>query len=78
MYLYITKVTCNLVPTYNLTDTYYTEHVVSSQLEMVQVTVSEGTLEGEVVKNELAEFISFKGIPYAAPPVGELRFKVRI
>ncbi|KOB73434.1 Antennal esterase CXE10, partial [Operophtera brumata] len=35
---------------------------------MVQVTVSEGVLDGEVIRNELAEFISFKGIPYAAPP----------
>ncbi|KOB63350.1 Carboxylesterase CXE21, partial [Operophtera brumata] len=32
------------------------------------LTVSEGILDGEVVKNEMAEFISFKGIPYAAPP----------
>ncbi|KAJ8723138.1 hypothetical protein PYW08_003050 [Mythimna loreyi] len=43
---------------------------------MVQVTVSEGVLEGELVKNDYGgEFCSFKGIPYAQPPVGDLRFK---
>ncbi|XP_014357083.2 esterase B1 [Papilio machaon] len=43
---------------------------------MVQVKVREGILEGEVVENELGgHFYSFKGIPYAEPPLGELRFK---
>jgi para-nitrobenzyl esterase len=39
------------------------------QIQTVQVTG--GTLEG-VVKNNVA---SFKGIPFAAPPIGELRWK---
>ena len=45
---------------------------------MVQVRVSEGVLEGELVHNEYGGsfFSYFKGIPYAQPPVGELRFKV--
>ncbi|CAB3246733.1 unnamed protein product [Arctia plantaginis] len=43
---------------------------------MVRVNVSEGLLEGEVVQNEYGgTFYSFKGIPYAQPPVGNLRFK---
>ncbi|CAG9787650.1 unnamed protein product [Diatraea saccharalis] len=43
---------------------------------MVQVKVTEGILEGELVNNDLAgKFYSFKGIPYAAPPLGDLRFK---
>ncbi|XP_028042292.1 liver carboxylesterase-like [Bombyx mandarina] len=43
---------------------------------MVVVSVSEGLLEGELVKNEYGgTFYSFKGIPYAEPPVGNLRFK---
>lgn len=43
---------------------------------MVRVSVSEGLLEGELVENEYGEtFYSFKGIPYAQPPVGDLRFK---
>ncbi|KPI95887.1 Esterase FE4 [Papilio xuthus] len=43
---------------------------------MVQVKVKEGILEGDVVENDLGgQFYSFKGIPYAEPPLGELRFK---
>nr|WNK22293.1 carboxylesterase [Athetis lepigone]WNK22303.1 carboxylesterase 10 [Athetis lepigone] len=43
---------------------------------MVQVRVSEGLLEGELVHNEYGgTYCSFKGIPYAQPPLGELRFK---
>ncbi|KAJ8723145.1 hypothetical protein PYW08_003057 [Mythimna loreyi] len=43
---------------------------------MVQVRVSEGVLEGELVQNEYGgSYCSFKGIPYAQPPVGDLRFK---
>lgn len=43
---------------------------------MVQVTVSEGVLEGELVQNEYGgTYCSFKGIPFAQPPLGDLRFK---
>ncbi|KAL0870724.1 hypothetical protein ABMA27_005661 [Loxostege sticticalis] len=43
---------------------------------MVQVKISDGILEGEKVTNEISgTYYSFKGIPYAAPPVGDLRFK---
>lgn len=42
----------------------------------VQVRVNEGLLEGELVNNEYGgTYNSFKGIPYAQPPVGDLRFK---
>ena len=45
---------------------------------MVQVEVSEGWLEGEKLKvvTDDVYYYSFKGIPYAEPPVGKLRFKV--
>ncbi|XP_063534520.1 juvenile hormone esterase-like [Cydia strobilella] len=43
---------------------------------MVKVSVSEGVLEGSHEKNEYGgTFYSFKGIPYAEPPLGDLRFK---
>nr|AMB19660.1 antennal esterase CXE3 [Cydia pomonella] len=43
---------------------------------MVQVRVRDGVLEGEVLDNVLGgQYYSFKGIPYAAPPLGDLRFK---
>lgn len=44
---------------------------------MVQVKISDGILEGEQITHEIGgTYYSFKGIPYAAPPVGDLRFKV--
>ncbi|KAJ8709952.1 hypothetical protein PYW07_009318 [Mythimna separata] len=43
---------------------------------VVQVRVNEGILEGELVDNEYGgTYFSFLGIPYAQPPVGDLRFK---
>ncbi|CAH2252348.1 esterase FE4-like [Pararge aegeria] len=42
----------------------------------IQVDVNEGILEGQVVVNPYGSpYFSFKGIPYAEPPVGDLRFK---
>lgn len=46
---------------------------------MVQVKISEGLIEGEVLEGSLGgSYYSFKGIPYAEPPIGDLRFKVSI
>lgn len=46
---------------------------------MAQVKVSEGILEGTVDRNILGgQFHSFRGIPYAEPPIGDLRFKVNL
>ncbi|XP_014357082.2 juvenile hormone esterase [Papilio machaon] len=43
---------------------------------MVQVRVKEGMLEGELCEDEIGgTFFSFRGIPYAEPPIGDLRFK---
>ncbi|XP_011632726.1 neuroligin-3-like isoform X2 [Pogonomyrmex barbatus] len=40
------------------------------------VTVVQGKLQGIFEENVLgSHYLSFKGIPFAAPPVGELRFK---
>ena len=46
---------------------------------MVEVKVQQGWLSGEVVETVTGDgkYYSFKGIPYAEPPVGKLRFKVR-
>ncbi|XP_013141629.1 PREDICTED: cholinesterase 1-like [Papilio polytes] len=43
---------------------------------MVRVRINDGVLEGEVTNNEYGRKIfRFKGIPYAQPPIGDLRFK---
>ncbi|XP_047035141.1 juvenile hormone esterase-like [Helicoverpa zea] len=51
--------------------------VLTAPALAVQVRVSDGLLEGERLINEYggAEYFSFRGIPYAQPPLGDLRFK---
>lgn len=42
------------------------------------VIVREGKLKGAELESSLGtRYIAFRGIPFAAPPIGELRFKVR-
>ena len=43
------------------------------------VKVTEGTLKGREQKTAAGcVYYSFQGVPYARPPLGLLRFKVRI
>lgn len=43
------------------------------------VTTPIGKIEGHVgITVNLNPFYKFEGVPYAKPPVGELRFEVRI
>lgn len=47
-------------------------------MEAPTVEISEGGLRGLFCENLDGEkFCAFLGIPYAKPPVGDLRFKVR-
>ncbi|XP_049937714.1 acetylcholinesterase-like [Schistocerca serialis cubense] len=44
--------------------------------EDVYATVEQGMLRGAVVTSELGQqYASFRGVPYAEPPLGELRFQ---
>lgn len=43
------------------------------------VTVAQGKLAGSWMKTRGGRTVAaFRGVPYAAPPIGELRFKVAI
>ncbi|KAJ2949822.1 hypothetical protein O0L34_g11137 [Tuta absoluta] len=42
---------------------------------MAVVVTEQGALKGAVCENIETKYIAFKGIPYAKPPIGELRFK---
>lgn len=48
--------------------------------KMVRVEVAQGWLEGEELESAAGgtKYCSFKGIPYAEPPIRKLRFKVGI
>lgn len=50
-----------------------------SVCEHPEVVLSTGRVRGQrLVSVANRSYYSFKGIPYAAPPVGQLRFKVRL
>jgi len=44
------------------------------------VVLEQGTLQGLHYKTRLSNkpYVSFLGVPYALPPIKDLRFKVRI
>lgn len=44
-------------------------------LAPTEVSLNLGHLEGVLEESELGKVISFKGIPYAKPPIGTLRFR---
>ena len=47
--------------------------------EQVVLETSNGFIRGKIrvsARNNKSSFISFQGIPYGEPPIGDLRFKV--
>lgn len=52
--------------------------VVVVNCDYLLVNTKSGPVEGVKEKTFLANqtYLSFKGIPYAKPPIGELRFRV--
>lgn len=60
---------------------FYDGTIISvEERNMTRVKVTQGWLQGELLDLVTGEgqYYSFKGIPYAAPPIGNLRFKVNI
>lgn len=54
-------------------------YLFQAQYDRYAVQVSEGTLLGKEMRTSTGyRYFSFSGIPYAEPPLGELRFAVRI
>lgn len=50
---------------------------LSSASCKVEVKITKGILNGRILKSRNERpYYSFTGIPYAKPPVGELRFEV--
>lgn len=46
-------------------------------MEKPIITISEGKVQGTTLKSVLGQnYLAFKGIPYAQPPIGDLRFAV--
>lgn len=43
---------------------------------MTTVEVEQGKLKGARIGDSETNYVAFKGIPYARPPLGILRFKV--
>jgi len=49
-------------------------YCISQQLE-----ITKGVIKGQILKSRNGRsYYSYTGIPYAKPPIGELRFKVYI
>lgn len=59
---------------------YLIENCFFLGINMTQVKVTQGVLDGEVLELVMGDgkYYSFKGIPYAEPPLGKLRFKVSL
>ena len=63
----------------SLFDDYFFEHEPLEPVGPVATIPTLGQVRGSQMTSEAGRsFYAFRGIPYAKPPVGELRFRVRI
>jgi len=76
---YFVVILCNRTKFFSVLD-YFEVMIESFWLTdvMEEVTVEQGILRGKHVHSDESGrcYFSFQGIPYAAPPVGPLRFRV--
>ncbi len=53
-------------------------YIIINSSENIEITVEQGKLKGKVFESRNGtKYYGFLGIPYAKPPVGDLRFEVR-
>lgn len=51
---------------------------IKGENEEIKITIKQGSLKGKVQQSRNgSKYYTFLSIPYAKPPVGELRFKVK-
>jgi hypothetical protein len=56
---------------------FYSQFVYSEPFDPLVTIPGLGKVRGSKMSSfNQREFLSFRGIPYAQPPIGELRFKV--
>lgn len=60
----------------NVTDGRESIQLYTSEDGDRDVNTTEGIIRGHVVNEENYEYMAFLGVPYAAPPIGNMRFKV--
>lgn len=50
---------------------------IDFKMERPIVTLTEGQIQGTTLKSVLGQhYLAFRGIPFAQPPLGDLRFRV--